>query len=458
MAAITSAGVGSGLDIEGLITKLITAERKPTTDRLDKKEATLQADVSAFGSVKGALSAFQTSIQSLKDASLFKAQTATSSNPELFTVSANSSAVSGSFSIVVDQLAQAAKLRSGDFTSETEAVGAGSLTIGLGAGSFNLTVGAGTTLAGIRDSINQATDNPGIKATLVKVDSGSQLVLTSSKEGAANTITIAATDSDALDGKDLTKLATANLTPIHAAQDAIIHVDGQQVTRNSNSFSDAITGVTVSLLKADPSITGTLSTALDKSSVTAKVNDFIKAYNSLAKTMSGLSSYDAATKKGGPLFGDATLRGVQNQIRQVLSTTVQGAGSFSTLAEIGITTDKTGTLQLNSSKLDSAISTNFEGVAKLFSSETGVAARFDNTVQSYLSFDGALSSRISGVNKDITGITAQRSKLEDRLITLEARFRKQFTAMDTLVGQLQSTGTFLTQQLDNLPGPISSKN
>ncbi|CAA9892322.1 Flagellar hook-associated protein 2 [Candidatus Methylobacter favarea] len=458
MAAITSAGVGSGIDIEGLITKLVAAEGQPATKRLDTKEAGLQADLSALGSVKGALSSFQTSLQGLKNASAFQARTATSSNTDLFTVSANSSAVAGSFSVTVDQLAQAAKVRSIDFTSDTEVVGAGSLAIGLGAANFTIDVAADTTLAGIRDAINQASDNPGIKATIITVDSGSQLVLTSDKVGADNAITIAATDADALDGKDLTRLATANLISVQSAQDAIIHVDGQQVTRSSNSLSDVIPGVTLSLVKADASKTESLSVDLDKSSVKSKIDDFIKAYNALAETLGSLSKYDAATKTGGPLLGDATLRGIQNQIRQALSNPVQGAADFSSLSEIGVTSSKTGALELDAAKLDKALSSNFDSISKLFSGENGLASRFDSVINNYLSAEGALSSRLDGVNKQISNISDQRDRLNTRLTAIESRYRKQFTAMDALVAQLQSTGSFLTQQLSNLPGASSSKS
>jgi flagellar hook-associated protein 2 len=456
MAAITSAGVGSGLDIEGLVSKLVTAEGQPTVTRLNTQEVALQADLSAYGSLKGALSSFQSSVQALKEPSAFKVRTATSSHTDLFTVTAGSAAVAGSFSIVVDQLAQAAKVRSGDFTAETDVLGEGSLAIGLGSSSFNIAVGADMTLAGLRDAINSATDNPGLKATIIKVDSGSQLVLTSEKVGAANAISIAATDANATDGKDLTRLATANLTTVQSAQDAIIHIDGQQVTRDSNSFSDAITGVTLSLVKSDPATTGKVTIAMDKSSVTSKLNEFIKSYNSLVKTMSNLSSYNAATKTGGPLLGDATLRSVQNQLRQVLSGVVQGGGSISALADIGIVSDKTGNLQLDSAKLDKAMTANFDAIANLFSSENGLAKKFDNTLKEYLASDGPLSSRLNGVNKSIADIANQRKALNVRLAALESRYRKQFTAMDALVGQLQSTGSFLTQQLKSLPGVVSS--
>lgn len=453
MPAITSAGLGSGLDIEGLVSKLVAAEGQPTSARLNTKEAGLQADLSALGALKGALSAFQTSVQNMKYSYSFQARTATSSNPDLFTVSADSSAVAGSFSVKVQQLAQSAKMRSADFSSETAVLGAGTLNIGLGTSSFTISVASDTTLAGIRDAINKASDNPDIKATIIKVDSGSQLMLTSDKVGAANAISIGATDTDALDGNDLTRLATANLTSIQVASDAIIYVDGQQVTKASNSISDVIPGVTISLKKADPLLTTeTMNIDLDKEAAKSKVNDFIKAYNSLATMMNSLSSYDDKTKRGGPLLGDATLRGVQNQIRQALSNATQGITGFATLAEIGIKTNKGGVLELDASKFDKVMTANFDGISQLFASDNGLARRLDGVLDNYLSFNGALSARVDGVNKQIDDIAEQRQKLNTRLVGIEGRYRKQFTAMDALLGQLQATGSYLTQQLANLPG------
>jgi flagellar hook-associated protein 2 len=305
-------------------------------------------------------------------------------------------------------------------------------------------------LAGVRDAINQASDNPGISASLIKVDSGTQLVLTSSKVGAAKTISIAATDSDANDSKDLTRLATANFTTVQAPQDAIIYVDQQKVTRDSNTLSDVISGVTLTLNNADTNSTGTLSVNLDKDSVKSKVNDFVKAYNSLADSIKSLSSYNPSTKQGGPLFGDATTRSIQNQLRQTLSNPVAGATSFATLAEIGIKTNKSGQLEVNSTKLDSVISSNFDAVSKLFASSDGIAKRFDATLTNYLSSTGSLSSSVDGVNTEIKGINEQRDRLNLRLTAVEARYRKQFTAMDALVSQLQATSSFLTQQLSGL--------
>jgi len=455
MPTITSAGLGSGLDIEGLVTKLVSAEGKPATVRLNTKEANLQADLSALGSLKGALSTFQTSVQGLKDLSAFQVRTATSSNVDLFTVAANSTAVAGSFSIRVDQLAQAAKVRSADlaFASDTSLVGGGTLKIGLGATDFTITTDATTTLAGVRDAINQASDNPGISASIIKVsDTDSRLVLTSTVQGAANTLGITATPTISAPGNDLTRLATANLIPVQTPLNAIIQVDGQQVTRPGNSFSDVISGVTIALKKADPLKTETLGVAVDKDATKSKVTEFIKAYNSLAETIGGLSSYNAETKQAARLFGDTTLRGVQNQLRQILSNPVAGVTGVSTLAEIGIKTSKSGGLVLDSTKLDSVLASNSEAVGQLFTSGSGLAKNFDDALKNYLSSDGALSSRVDGVKKQIGGVSNQRGKLNIRLADIETRYRKQFTAMDKILGELQATGSFLNQQLANLPG------
>jgi flagellar hook-associated protein 2 len=459
MAGITSStGLGSGLDIAGLVSQLVSAEGQPAALSLNKKEVALQTDLSALGTLKGALSSFQTAVKGLKLESSFQPRTATSSNTDLFTASAGSAAVPGGFSIQVNQLAQAAKMRSGDFTNDKAIMGAGTLTFGLGDKSFNITTDGTTTLAGVRDAINSASDNPGIKATIINVDSGSRLVLTSDKLGAANTITVAANDSDANDGNDLGRLASANLVTLQAPSDAIIHVDGQQVTKDSNTFTDVISGVSINLKKADPAKTETLTIDLDKDAAKTKINDFIKAYNAMSASLGALGSYDATTKKGGPLLGDSTLRGVQNQVRQALSNPVAGMDGVKTLAEIGIKTNKEGALELDETRFNKVMASNPDAIGKLFTSEGGLAKRFDNMLTNYLSSTGSLTARVEGINKQINGIDDQRTKLDTRMADLKARLTKQFTAMDSLLGQLNATGSYLSQQLANLPGFVDNSN
>lgn len=453
--AITVSGIGSGIDIESLVSQLVAAEGQPTSVRLAQKEAGFQADLSALGTLKSVLSSLQDTVSALQDPDDFLKRSATSSNDELFAAAASSSAVAGKYDVEVSQLAQAARIRSNDFTSETEIIGTGTLDISLGSDSFSLTIDSGNqTLAGIRDAINAAEDNPGITASIINVDSGTRLILSSDKIGASNAITVTATDDAPLDGFDLTRLETANLTTIQPAQDAIVFVDSQQVTRDSNSFSDVITGVTFTLLEADVGTTETLTIGLDNASITNKVNDFVKAYNSVSETINQLSAFDAETGIAGTLQGDAGLRNLQSQLRQALSDPISGL-DVSTLAAIGVTTDENGELSVDTEDLNAVISNDFTAVSKLFTNEDGIANKFDNLLDRYVGTTGILDSRTEGIESQIDGIGDDRERLESRLVVIEARLRSQFIALDAFVSQFQSIGNFLTQQLASLPEPNS---
>ena len=457
MPTITSTGLGSGLDIQGMVTKLVAAEGDPQTAQLTAQQANVTADLTAVGTLKSALATFQTSVQGLVGVSAFQANTATSSNSAVFSASADGSAAVGSYSVTVDQLAQSAEMRSGDFTSATALVGAGTLAVSLGGSSFNISTDSTTTLSDLRDAINQASGNPGISASIITVNTGSQLLLTSNKMGAANTISINATPTAPSPGNDLTRFATANLTSVQTASDAIIHLDGQQVTRQSNSFSDVIPGVTFSLNSASTTA-NTLSVAADPAGTTSKVQGFIKAYNSLSSTMSSLSNYDPTTKKASQLFGDPLLQGLQNQIRQILSNPVQGISGFSSLAEIGITTDKNGELTLDSTKFNSVMASNPSGVSTLFASGSGLAMKLDHFLSSQLTFDGPLATRVNSDNTKTSRISDQQTQLNARLAQLQSQYLTQFNAMDALVGKLQSTSNSLSQMLANLPGFTGTTN
>lgn len=455
---ITVSGVGSGIDIESLVTQLVAAEGQPASVRLAQREASFQADLSAIGTLSSALSNLQGVVQGLKEPSEFLARSALSSDNERFTATAESTAAPGVYDIEITQLAQSARVRSNDFTSEADIIGTGTLDISLGTDTFSLTIDSSNqTLEGIRDAINSAENNPGVTASIINVDSGTQLVLSSDTIGAANTISISATDDDAIDGFDLTRLATANLTTLQAAQDAIIFVDQQQVTRDSNTFSDVITGVSFSLIKAEVGETATLTVGLDKGAITQSVNNFVDAYNSVAQVISQLSSFDAESGSRGQLQGDSGLRAIENDLRRLISDPIDGL-DIGTLAELGITTTSTGQLEIDSTELDEAINNDFTAVSKLFTNEDGLSSRLDALLDRYVDSDGILNSRTEGLQSRIEAIVDDRASLEARLVTIEARYRSQFTALDSLVSQLQSVGSFLTQQLANLPGPRTTNN
>jgi len=447
---IIAGGIGSGLDIAGLVSQLVAAEAEPVNARLNNKETDLDSELSAFGTLKSALSAFQTSVTKLEDAKSFQVYTPSSSNESVFTASTDTTAVAGNYSIEVVQLAQAEKLRSIDFVDSSEVIGTGTLDISLGVDTFQLTIDStNNTLAGIRDAINAAVDNPGISASLITVDSGTQLILTSNKVGASNTISVAAVDNATTDGFDLTRLDSANLTSLQAASDAIINVDSQTVTRNSNSFSDVISGVTFNLVKAQPGTTETLSVVSDTQTIKKDIQSFVTNYNTLVGVMKGLSNYDISTQVAGPLNGDSVVRGIEGSLRQARSSIVPGA--FSNLSSLGITLGDGGSLKIDDTVLDANIASSLSDVKQFFSASDGIAQTFSAAVSGYVESDGIIDTRRDGLQNRLDGIDDRRDALTRRMASLEARLNAQFTAMDILVSQLRNTGTFLTQQLQSMP-------
>jgi flagellar hook-associated protein 2 len=448
---IVASGAGSGLDVANLVSQLVAAEADPTNARLNSRETSLDSELSAFGTLKSALSTFQSSVTKLEDESAFLVYTATSSNEESFTATANSNAVPGTYNVEVVQLAKAEKLRSVDYTAGTDTVGTGTLDISLGLDTFQLTLDAtNNTLENIRSAINDAPDNPGVTATLISVDSGTQLILSSDKLGVANNINIVATDDDALDGFDLTLLNSSNFTTLQAASDAVIKIDTQTVTRDNNTFSDVISGITFNLESAQAGTIETLSVDSDIETIKENLEGFVSNYNTLIGVMKGLSNYDQSTQVAGPLNGDSVLRGIQSSVRQALSKTVTD-GTFANLSDIGISLGEGGSLVTDDTKLDEKLNSELFEVNAFFSSESGFAQSFTTGLSGYIDNDGIIDSRSDGLQSRLDRIDDQRDVLTRRMAALEARLSAQFTAMDILVSQLQSTGNFLTQQLANLP-------
>ena len=387
--ALSSPGIGSNLDVNGIVSQLMSIERQPLT-ALAKQEASYQAQLSAYGNLKGALSFFQSSVRALSDLSKFQAVTANVSDSTVFTASAGSSAVPGSYSVTATQLAQSQKIVGTGFVNVSDVVGTGTLTFQFGTTSgatFTannnkpskaVTIDAAhSSLAGVRDAINAA--NIGVSATIVNDGSAApnKLVLTSTDSGAANSLKITVadlTDASNVDNAGLSQLAYdpagtlgngKNLSQTVAAQDALLTVDGiTGISKASNSITDVIQGVTLNLVKAG---TSTLTVARDVTSVQGSVAAFVNAYNSLNKTVSDLTAYNSATKQGAILQGDSSATSMQKRIRGVLSSAITGSnGNLTTLSQVGVSFQKDGTLLLDLTKLQSAINTNFSDIASLF--------------------------------------------------------------------------------------------
>lgn len=462
MATITAAGTGSGLDIESIITKLVEAESVPTQKRLALRETEIQAEISAFGSLKSSLSDFRKSLTNLSSLQGLAARAAKSSNEQSFTVSANNTASVGSSQIEVVNLASAQKLVStANFAGPDAAVGAGTLSISVGSTSFDVEIvgGQNNTLAGIRDAINEAADNPGVTASILTVSDGmggtvSKLVLSSDETGASNAISVAVTgDSDGndTDNVGLSSFLNANMEEKSAATDALVRVDGYDVTSSTNVLDGAIQGVTITLLEANPGVQESLDVSINKSAIKENLALFVENFNALADTLNFLTDYDADTQEAGLLTGDSSVRSIENLLRRTITNAVSElGGSFNSLASIGITTQRDGSLALDSTKLDKALNSNFDEVAELLGGENGIAKKLDGTLNNILKSGGIISSRNNTFLEQLKDIDAQREKLEMRMTSLEERLRAQYAAMDLIVANLNSTGDYITQQMESI--------
>lgn len=449
--AITSSGIGSGLDIEGIVSQLVAAERQGPTRRFNIKEAGIQQDISGFGALKSALSDFQSKVQDLQNPADFLNFRTESSDSDIFSASADETANAGQFNIQVDQLAQAARVRTLDSFDPEVGVGTGSISLGLGADSFDIAIDQNNnTLAGIRDAINNAENNPGINASIINIDGGSRLVLSSETTGAGNDITLTATDNDAGDGADLTRLNT--LDSVQAAQSASVFIDGLPVTSETNTIENVIEGVSINLKEANPGVAETLTVTRNSNATVSRVEGFVESYNKLVSTMDQLAAYNPETEQAGPLQGDSVLRSIESQLRQTITSTVDQL-DFGSLAEIGVTTTREGTLELDTAQLTEVIDNDYTSVSQLFASDNGLANRLDSLLEGYVGDNSIIDNRTDSLRSRIEGIDDDRAQLERRIVQVEERLRAEFGAMDALVANLQSTGNFLTSQLANIPVP-----
>ncbi|WP_026223852.1 flagellar filament capping protein FliD [Methylosarcina fibrata] len=454
---ISAAGIGSGLDINGLVSQLMMAESKPL-DLLKAQEKQFNTKLSAYGTLKSAISTFQTAMRTLTGSNGLSAQTVTSSNAGVLSATANGTAAAGFFTIEVTQLAQRQKLTSAGVADATASLGSGSLNIKVGANAEVVVTPTDYSLQGIRDAINES--DAGITATIINdgTANGNHLVITSKDSGAANTVKITATDAS-LSQFDYDPaspvLYDANTPPagmsqLQAAQDANLTVDGIPITKPSNTITDAIQGVSLNLTQVSGGTPVTITVGQDTETVKTSIDNFVKAFNDLKQTISNMTAYDPTTKTGGPLVGDAGARSVLNQIRGVLTGSVADAGSLSLLSDIGVSFQKDGTLSLDNSKLQKAIDGNFPDVAKLFTSTNGFATQLNSLTGDMLATDGLITSRTDGLNNSIQNLKKREDNMQARLDSIEERYRAQFIALDQALSSMQNTSAYLTQQLSAL--------
>ncbi|WP_345794818.1 flagellar filament capping protein FliD [Thauera sp. JM12B12] len=468
--ALSASGLGSGLDINGLVSQLMAVERQPLT-AMARKEASFQAKLSAFGQIKGSLSALQTAANALKDAAKFSATKATVGSDAGFTASTASGAAAGSYSVQVEQLAKVQRVATGASTSFTPTAGTAeapttvSITFGkmdggsfvpgeAGAKSIDFT---GSTIEELRDAINKG--DLGVTASVIDNGTAKQLVVTGKNTGAEQAFQIGGTAGLAYDpgvaiDPDNPNLPAGSNTSyvLQASQDARINVDGITVTRGSNTISDVLEGVTLTLTK-ETTAASSLSVAEDFGGARSAIDAFVKAYNDTQTTLKNLTNYNAETRTAATLTGDSSARSIQSQVRNLVGGALSGLGDTTRLADIGITFDKDGKLSVDSSKLDTALKDPNRDVAAFFTGSgdiKGLAATVSDGLKNFIDTGGLLAGRTEGLNASIKLIGKQREAFEARLESVQKRYQAQFTALDSTIASMTQTSNYLTQQLASL--------
>lgn len=452
--AISSAGIGSGLDVNSIITQLMEIEQQPLLN-LEQQEAEVYADISAYGTLKGALSSLQTSIAGLQDADTFQATAATSSDSDVITVSSDTSAAASSYAVTVNRLAQQHKLGSVEQLSNATFGGGANdaLTLTVGSDSFTLDLSTAKSLEEIQSAINADSNTTGVTAGLITGDNGKQtLVLTADESGYDNRVQLSyggAIDANTFGFTTINRDASGVQFAPGSEQDldASLTIDGVTVTRSSNSISDAVAGLTLTLTGVGQA---TASIGRDTDVATSAVENFITAYNDLDAQMSTLSQ---------SMSSSSILRNIESQLRNVLNSGQSGVGDYGYISELGVTTREEGGLELDSDMLLSALNDHPDSVISFFTDETsGFGARLDGMLEGFLESDGVLDSMVDTANSQISRIETSKDSLERRLETTEARLRSQFTALDTLMAEMNTTSSYLTSQLDMLSNLASGNN
>ena len=487
MATISSAGIGSGLDVNSIVSQLVALEKQPLKT-LALKATNVQAQISAFAEIQSQFAALTDVASRISAPGVWGARNASSSNAGAATITATGSANATTFSLDVDQLSQMQSGSSAAVAPGTKP-GAGTLTLQLGtwsaggagftpgtAASVNVTVEATDTISAIAAKINGA--NAGVVATVFNDGTNERLLLQSKSTGAAAGFRMTVADADATNNDNaglsqlafdpatvdpLTGLASGMATagiPVQYAQDAKARINGLAVTSSTNTLTDNIPGVTIKLVATTTTNYGlgneaksplTMAISEDVTPAVKNVNDFVTAYNALNKTLAGLTKYDAATKTAGLFQGDSSVVGLQSVLRNMLGSSSLGA-TAQHLSDVGLERQLDGSLTINTSKLSTAANSG-TGLQQLFTNNNnnpltdGFALKFAALGQGVAASGGSVTNKVAALQKALATNTEAQTKINDRATLVEARLRRQYSALDAQMAQLSALNAYVSQQV-----------
>lgn len=471
MATISSPGVGSGLDVNSIVTQLVAIERQPIV-QLQTQASSLQTKLSAFGKLQSNLSALREAASALTRASTWSQTTGTSSDSTAVAVTTDANNLPGTYAVQVTSLARAQSNTSKTYTAATDLVGEGTIRIELGAwdasnvftpktgaSAVDISVGPpAKSLAEVRDMVNAA--NAGITATVLTDASGARLVFRSTATGAENGFKLTVTDTDGnnVDTSGLSALAfdpsvgVVTMSKALAAANASALINSVPVTSASNTLSNVVDGMTL-VLKKETTSDVEITTAADKDGIKKKIEAFVTAYNDLNKELAAQTKYDASTKTGGSLQGDSAAVNLRAALRATLRGNSSASTMFTRLADIGFDVKQDGSISLDQSKLDNGLA-NLGELKKLFANadsvvaaNNGFATLFRQQADQAIGVEGSIAARSEGLRERISRNEKRQAELEVRVALTEARLRKQYTSLDAQMGQLQSLSSYVSQQM-----------
>jgi flagellar hook-associated protein 2 len=473
MATLSSAGIGSGLDVNSIITQLMAIERQPLT-KLESDEKKLTTKVSEFGKLQGMVSSVRDKAGSLSSLTLWAQTAGTSGDASAVAVTTANGAATGKYAVEVRQLAAQQTVSSRVYAaSDTPGqFAAGTLTIELGTwtgtptSGFTPKVGATAvtvtleatddTLAKVRDKINAA--DAGVTATIINDASGARLAIRSKASGLESgfRITAAETVDDGVATTGLSALAynalgASQLTLNQSAANALATINGIAVESASNTLTNVSDGVTLKLNKVT---SAPVEISVDPDSAAAKtaIEDFVKSFNELASFIREQTKYNETLKQGGPMQGDSLVLGLQRQLRAVINEASTASATYGRLADIGISMKSDGTLEIKGGALDNALA-NTPELRKLLatdgttSADTGFMRRFKELGDLLLGADGSFDTRNDTLQQTIERNQERQTQMEARLAATEKRLRAQYEALDRNMGQLSGLQSYMGQQL-----------
>ncbi len=437
--------LGSGIDIPSLVAQLVAAERAPVENRIARGANSAKTELSAIGSLKSSFSSLKTALDKLRKEDGTNARITNVPEKAGFTATASTSAAVGEYDIEVVSLATAHKLTSAGKPADTK-IGTGKLIIEAGDEKIEVEIKEGrNTLADIRSAINTAAAGKGVSASLVNADDGQHLVLTANDTGTEGKLRITTTGGDGgLSALVYDPGVQTSMSETVKAADAKVVVDGLERTSSSNTLTDLLPGVTLTLKEAKPDETFTLKVATDDAALKTTLQGFVSAYNAAIALTKSVTAYNSETKTASALTGDSMVRGLQAQLRTMASENVVA------LKDLGVKINTDGTLSLNTSDMTKALAEDPGALSRLFGGEEGYGAKLEDMLGAVLEDDGLFDSRSDSLNARLKTYDTQYQDLDRRMESLQARYTAQFTAMEQMVTQLQGSSGFLSQQLGSL--------